>query len=119
MARPTLGSAARTVTASTKISRREADALLARHRSVHEGVRAAVELYLASFGASQNRAGTFKASRNVPLAEVQETLTAPCRIHKAYTVTSTWFERGVEWVERTCGDCGHVTTAPAGPGDRR
>ncbi len=94
--------ASRTVVANTKISKNEQATLVARHGSVHAGLRTALDEMVDKHAKPQGDVLVF----------TQDTLveTGRCRVHKSYREIRRYYELGVEYVEKECADCGTRTT---------
>jgi hypothetical protein len=120
--RPSLGKGARTRTGTLKISGFEEDLLRERFGTVNKGMRYALDYYLAK---EQMRTNLIAADAKpddlrqllgeepaAPEVDLPATV-IPCRIHRAYVETGRWMDKGVEFVEKTCADCGHVTSGQA------
>lgn len=118
MGRPRLHEHARTVNASLKITAVEKSALVDAYGSVHKGLRAALDAALTGTPPRKKRTTRRTKAPAPPVVEPtatevehQPTLTAPCRVHQAYTETSREISHGMLYITKTCGDCGHVTTS--------
>jgi hypothetical protein len=128
MGRPSLGQAGRTVTASTKISKIEEAALIARHGTVHSAMRHALDFYMtagvkAIDGAPSDWDDTVRRPNHEPdpadvahaakYAHLDEAEVAPCRIHKSWVLVKEWMDAGQRYELKQCMDCGYQSQGKA------
>lgn len=105
MGRPSLGAAGRTITGSVKISANERRALEVRAGTVHAGLRNAIDAYLGV----HNR--TAKTEEQVHLQETLDGVSTKCRVHRSWVELRHFYDKGDQFVERRCADCGETTVS--------
>lgn len=111
MGRPRLGTDARNVTVSVKVTAREALALRDLGGSPARGLRRLID---GSLGASGRHETAGVPPRTAP-EPMQSRHGVKCRIHKRWSEPTEMMSQGHKIVSKTCLDCGHVstTTRPA------
>lgn len=132
MGRQALGRHGRTRVGSLRLTQIEVDELTAQYGTVAAALRVAVDGLLAQKSVGRAKKRPTKAQRTSarpveaardPETAGQEAKTgsgevetgpidppARCRIHREYKVVRRWVENGVQYTEKRCGACGHLST---------